>query len=470
MDVLVSERDAATNTYLVGDLYTMHSSFGSAIDLNLPVRVAGVWRPSNPNSDYWFYSPGTFGSMALLPEASFAAAVNSDVPWVSYMAWYTALDHRSVRSADVAPLREQIAAASAAIQRLLPGVELSRSPLEALQQHADQVRLLTVTLALFAVPLLGLVWLFVVQVARMLVESQRQEMALLLSRGSSRLQVVGLAVLEGVLLSVAAVLAGLGLGLATAQGMVWTQSFLPFVPRPGPPVELLSNSWMLGALVVGLGLPAVILPALGNSRYTIVSFKQERSRSTRKPLWKRLYLDLGLLAVAMYGYRQLRLQGSIPLPGVSTPSEDPWRNPVVLLAPALLVFALALFLLRLLPVGIAVLDRVFRRSRGTSLLTLRYLARDAGTYSGPVLLIALTLSLAAFTSSMARTLDEQTSARARYGSGADVRLVYQPRLQDASGGGSDEPILNTGPVDTNALPPEAPRRRVPGASRDREHD
>jgi putative ABC transport system permease protein len=335
------------------------------------------------------------------------------------------VDGASVRSSDVSGVLQQIQTATADIQQALPNTALDTSPVDALERHREQVRLLIVTLALFSVPLLGLIAYFTAQVAGMTVQRQQQEVAVLRSRGSSRGQVLLLALGEGLALAIAAVLAGVPLGVGVAQLITWTQSFLQFAPLPGPQPELLPASWWHGVLVVTLALPAILLPALAASRRTIISFRSERGRATRRPLWQRLGVDLILLIPALYGYQQLRLHGMIGVPGITVSADDPFRNPLLLLAPALMVFALALISLRLLPLLLSLLAWLFARLPGVSVVTaLRYLARLPGSYIGPVLLIGLTLSLAIFTASMARTLDTHAEQRARYRGGADARLVY----------------------------------------------
>jgi putative ABC transport system permease protein len=57
------------------------------------------------------------------------------------------------------------------------------------------------------------------------------------------------------------------------------------------------------------------------------------------------------------------------------------------------------------------------------LLTLRQLARSAGQYTGPLLLLSLTLSLATFTASMAVTLDGHLGDQVYYQVGADLNLA-----------------------------------------------
>jgi putative ABC transport system permease protein len=425
VEVLVAETTASKNTILLDDIYTIDNQ-----DRREPfaaqVRVVGIWRANDSDESYWFNPPATYSDVILVPEESFASLLGApDRHWITFAAWYTALAGGSVKSSDVSGLLGQITTASADIQQALPNTVLDTSPVAALERHRDQVRLLTVTLALFSVPLLGLIGYFTAQVAGMTVQRQQQEVAVLRSRGSSRGQVLLLALGEGLALAAAAVLAGVPLGVAVAQLISWTESFLQFAPLPGPQPELLPASWWHGALVAALALPAILIPALGASRRTIISFKSERARSTRRPLWQRMGVDLLLLIPAFYGYQQLRLHGMIGVPGVTVSADDPFRNPLLLLAPALMVFALALVSLRVLPLLLTGLAWLFARLPGVSIVTaLRYLARTPSAYTGPALLIGLTLALAIFTASMARTLDSHSADRARYRAGADARLVY----------------------------------------------
>ncbi len=425
IDVLVSETTAAKNTLLIDDLYRVEST-GRGPRIDMIVRIAGIWRPADADASYWFQTPSAYSDVFLVPEESFAMIANvPDARFVTLAAWYTAIDGSSVRSSDVERLRERIVTATADIQQRLPGTQLVRSPVEALERHRDQVRILTVTLALFAVPLLVVIGYFVIQVAGMTVVRQQQEMAILRSRGSSRWQVLGLALGEVLLLGAAAWAAGLPLGLLLAHMISWTVSFLRFAPLDAPPPTLLPASPWHALATILLALPAVVLPALSAAGRTIISYKSERARATRPPLWQRLYLDILLLIPAVYGYQQLRLSGMIGVPGVTVGTDDPFRNPLLLLAPALMVFAGTLVGMRFLPLLLRGLSWIAGLLPGVAIVTaLRFLARTPGAYGGPALLVALTLALATFTSSMALTLDRYSEERAYYRGAADVRLAY----------------------------------------------
>jgi len=425
LDVLVSETTAAKNTLLIDDLYRVEST-GRGPRIDVLVRIAGIWRPADADASYWFQPPSTYSDVFLVPEESFALIADvPDARFVTLAAWYTAIDGSSVRSSDVERLRERIATATADIQQRLPGAQLVRSPMEALERHRDQVRVLTVTLALFAVPLLVVIGYFVLQVTEMTIARQQQEMAILRSRGSSRWQVLGLALGEVLLLGAAAWAAGLPLGLLLAHVISWTVSFLRFAPLDAPAPTLLPASPWHALATVLLALPAVVIPALSAAGRTIISYKIERARATRPPLWQRLYLDILLLIPAVYGYQQLRLSGMIGVPGVTVGTDDPFRNPLLLLAPALMVFAGTLVGMRFLPLLLRALAWIAGLLPGVALVTaLRFLSRTPGAYGGPALLVALTLALATFTSSMALTLDRHSEERAYYRGAADVRLVY----------------------------------------------
>lgn len=423
--VAVSEKQADSLGLLVGDSYVLRSPPGQKQKIALPCTISGIWRANDPRDTYWFRPAASFDDMLLLPEESLVAALGGqEQPWLRYAAWYADLDGSAVRSDDVDALSNAIGAATANIRGELPGAFLSASPTAALAEHRRQVQLLTITLALFSVPLIAVLGAFISQMMGMVVSRQQQEIAVMRSRGSSRSQIVGLALAEGLAVCGAALLCGVPLGLLTAQLIAWTRSFLSFAPLPGPQISLLDASWQHGALLLAVALPAMLAPTFAAAGRTIVSFKAERARDVRRPLWQRTYFDLLLLLPALYGYWQLRAQGQISIPGIAAPADDPFTNPLLLLAPTLLIFALSLVALRIIPTLLALLARLFEQLPGISLLmAMRFLSRTSTTYSGLILLMVLTLSLATFTASMARTLDTHALARATYSTGADLRLL-----------------------------------------------
>jgi len=183
-------------------------------------------------------------------------------------------------------------------------------------------------------------------------------------------------------------------------------------------------------------LIAALIPAFITSRFTIVSFKSERARASAKPFWQRAYLDVLMLIPIGYGWWLLRQQGS--LGSISGPGlSDPFNNPLLLIAPSLFIFATALITVRFFPIFMRILEFIASRLPGIATVTaLRYLARTPSAYSGPILLLIITLSLAGFTASMAKSLDQNLLERNHFIAGGDAKLFDMGQSSSGGGGGA----------------------------------
>ena len=91
--------------------------------------------------------------------------------------------------------------------------------------------------------------------------------------------------------------------------------------------EQLAGDWSaqfghwLGEAVLVI-LIARFIPLLGLRHTTAVSLKQERSRSARRPLWERFFLDFLLLVPAGYAYWVLHSQLLSPVEDAATASVN----------------------------------------------------------------------------------------------------------------------------------------------------
>ncbi len=424
VEVMISQGLAETLGVQIGEEYLTLEESESGNQLRLPVRIAGVWRARDPNHAYWFIHPDSLQDVFMLPEQTYKTRVLTQGSAGLYQTlWYLVLDGSEVRSRHVPALLGRMGATLLHAAELLPDTQLSISPQYALERQYTQARLLTVSLITFSIPILGLIAYFIIMVSGMVVQRQQNEIAVLRGRGVSRSEVLGLYLLEGVGLGVVALVVGIFVGRYGAMLMGWTRSFLAFEPRSDVPVELSPESIRSGLWVVGLTLVTSLLPALGAAGHTIISYKQERARSIRRPLWQRLYLDVLLLIPAVYGYQQLRQRGTISILGTDLPGGDPFSNPLLILTPALWLLVLALLSARIFPLIMGFFGHLVSRLRGvSSLLALQYLTRSPRGYTGPVLLLILTLSLAIFTASMARTLDGHLYDQILYDVGSDMRV------------------------------------------------
>src|SRR5262249_10728727 len=192
------------------------------------------------------------------------------------------------------------------------------------------------------------------------------------------------------------------------------------------------------ALAVGLSVGAMLVPAWGAARHSIVTYKQEVARQTRGPFWQRWFIDFLLLAVAGYGYYLLLGRQSVLTLGAA---GDVFSDPLLLLVPAVFIFAPALIFLRVFPFLINGLTRLGGRFFGVSvLLGLRQIGRQPGQYTRLVLLLTLTLALGTFAASVAKTLDRNYNDRVYYQNGSDLLLVESGTFEEGSETWSFQPV------------------------------
>ncbi len=411
-----------------------------------PVRVAGIWQARDPSESFWFYPQSAFAATLLVPEASFVQLSQGMKGEVGLALWSLVCDGSGVSSRSVDPLLGRIAVLRNKVNGFLNGTDIAQSPEDALTSYRHTLLLLTSVLYAFSIPILGLVLYFISLVSGMVVRQQRNEVAMLRSRGTTAGQVVGVYVLEGLIVGVLAVVVGALVGERVAQVMGFTRSFLALQSGWGLldrafwttglvlPHVFSWDNLRLGLLALGVAVLASVMPAANAARDTVVTYKQDQSRSLRRPFWQRAYLDLFLLIPAGYGYYLLRRRGTISFLQTGDQTASPFTNPYLFLVPVLLVCSLSLLWIRLVPLLMRLLAWLAGAWRGAvPVLALRHLARSTHYHVGPMLLLVLTLSLAVFSSSMAQTLDDHTQAAVYYDLGADFRLV---EIGESTRGGS----------------------------------
>jgi putative ABC transport system permease protein len=416
IEALVSETLALKKGIQVGDSYTV--SRGNA---QIPVSIVGIWRPVDPAGPCWDV---TSDSWLLVDEESYSGSISSVLSDELFSSrWSITFDGSRLFAADIAGLISNIHAVGTRAALLLPQTKLVSSPLDALGRYQKNTPSLTFLLFAFSVPILGLILVFIGLVTGLFVGQQRSEMAILRSRGASRLQVAWISLLQGILLGAGALLGGIPLGLWIAHAIGRAFSFLNFTGADGLRVGFTFSVLEYGILGIALILLAQILfPTLSAAANTIVTYKQERARLLRPPWWQRFGLDALLIVPAVYGFWVMQQQSRLALKGGQN-VPNPLQNPLLLLVPAIGIFAVSLLALRLIPILMAILSRVLRATKNVGMLmAARYLSRSPAFYTAPLILLILTLGLSAFTASLARTLDSQLEKQMSYQVGSDLQI------------------------------------------------
>lgn len=443
----------------VGEAYDL-------VDINagqaIPIVIAGIWQARDPADFYWMATTISWDKILLISSDAYRGAVE---PFLSRKTgisiWYLNPDQRSLglSLADRAARGLGMAKSLADVRH--PGVKMDVSPETPLNRYLKRRDSLSALLVGFSLPTMGLLLVFLWMLSSITARFQQEEVAILSSRGAGRRFVVSLVLLETLILVGIGTPLGLGAGYGMARLMGLTSGFLAFARRAQFPATLLEVDWRLVGLALFLLILARVIPTLNAARAGIVQHLRQRSRAGVVLTTVQLLLDGMLVVVAYYAYRQLDQRGTLGIIGWE-PSGDPFRDPLLLMAPSLFVFTAALLLTHLFPLLMMPLDRLGSKMRSfAAYMGLSQLHRQGKHYAGSLFLTMVCLSLGAFYASMALSLDQWLVERIYYRVGADYR--FQQGVPPPAMGGPSGLDENVNPEVVNAwLLPVTDYLQIPG--------
>ncbi len=447
IDVMIHEEFASEFGMQVGEIY---SGYNWRLENDDPmqitaIRVAGIWRPRDDESEYWFYRPNVFQDILLINEATYVnrLAPNTDSE-INLAVWYLVTDGSTVNTSRVDELLRRHNDTEKIADQYLPGTYIQASPEEELKPYQRIVTVLTLTLTVFSIPIVALLIAFLIMLVGLVVDGQRNETAVMRSRGTSPFQVVGLTTVEGIIMGLIALVIGMIMATAFTQLIGTTRSFMDFRWGHHFIVSIPPTIGSTIALALAFTILIRVVPTIGAARHTIVSYKMDKSRLLQRPWWQRLGVDILLLALIGYFYYQVVQQGGlIDVEGGTRNIDEAYNQPFVFLLPPLTIFALTLFILRFLPPILRFMAWLIQWSNSVGLLIVtRQLERSPGAYYLPLILLVTTISLGIYTASFARTIDRYLYEQQYYKVSADmsVRVFSQTGGGiPGAGGGSEEP-------------------------------
>src|SRR5579871_3520713 len=251
------------------------------------------------------------------------------------------------------------------------------------------------------------------------VDRDRRELALLRTRGAGRRHLLALAAIESIAIGVVAGAIGIGLAVLATQTLI--SGGVGLTPARGLIAGLICALLAIaGALAARLAAGAAVWRAsISTGRHSV--------QREPKPLWQKLYLDVGFLALSGLIYW---LTASTGFSAVVNPDSNPTISLSVYMffAPALLWIGAALLLVRLRGRALAVLAG--RVTAGRARTARGFLLASAGHRGGAInrgllavgLLLAFGVNLGIFTA----TYDQQAGVDAELTLGADITASAAP--------------------------------------------
>lgn len=399
-------------------------------DLNgnkVAVRIVGVVSNAESADSYWVENPDDFESELLISPVIFERMfINGGKRYEYNTSWHIQFDPASLQMENVAAVVERTEEYLALNTSYGKVTEPAYPAL--LKNFLANEKKVDVTLMILQVPVLVLLCAFLYMISRQLIEMEQSEISLLKSRGASRGQIFRLYLMQSSFLALLGLVLGLPLGSLLCRVLGSASAFLEFVQRRPLDISYTPEVFLYAAGAVVLSILMTVLPAMKQSGISIVRQKQSRARSKR-PLWQRLFLDVVILAVSLYGYYSFSHREEELLSAVMTGGA---LDPLLFISSALFILGASLFCLRLQPLLVRFIYFLGKkRWKPAGYASFLEILRTGRRQYFIMTFLMLTVALGIFNTTVARTILANAEKNLVYHIGAD--LVIQEVWDDNAG-------------------------------------
>lgn len=425
--VILSQRAMTKLDVILGD----EISFAKLKDkngANLKIKVVGVFDAKDYEDSYWVKSPSEYYLEVFTDSSLFQEIfINLENQQFNVTSeWNLVFDYEKVLPAEINALVDDT---EELCQSATGRFSSIREPdyIPVLREYQTAAKKVSTTLLILQIPVLALLLAFIFMISRQMLDLEQNEIALLKSRGSSKKQILFIYFLQSAILSVASSIIGVPLGYFMTKALGSTNGFLEFIQRKALHVRLSGGVfwYTLGAIVVSIAF--MVLPVIKDANVTIVNVKHKKNRS-EKNIFSRVYLDVILLAVSLYGLYSFTARRSELMKSML---EGDSIDPFLFICSSLFIISASLVGLRLQPLMIKLVYYIGRRKwKPAFFASFLQIIRTRKKQGFMMVFLMFTVSLGIFNATVARTILSNSEKGIRYTTGAD--LVLQQPWEDNS--------------------------------------
>ncbi|MCR5796378.1 MAG: hypothetical protein K6G63_00455, partial [Eubacterium sp.] len=233
------------------------SKFNNSDGSPMVVTIVGVFDASDYNDNYWVKSPSEYYTEMFVDQSLFDQLyVNLDNPTFDITSsWDMIFDHTSIKPQNVDYIIEKTEdlIVEAGRNARVTAVREARY-LNILREYQTTAKKVYTTLLILQIPVLSLLLAFIFMISRQMLDLEQNEIALLKSRGSSRMQIIFIYFLQSAILSISSCIVGIPLAFILTKILGSTNGFLEFIQRRALNVTITGEVFLyaLGAIIVSI--------------------------------------------------------------------------------------------------------------------------------------------------------------------------------------------------------------------------
>jgi ABC-type antimicrobial peptide transport system permease subunit len=441
----------------------------SVYSATITAHLVGLFQVTPGNLGYWHgddFSPVTLANQSIITQYQYTIVVPADALLTLFdrlralhqtdavysfssggyaFAWYYRLLPSQLAGSDLTSLITRITGLQSTMNSLfgdllndpstqstppyLSSLGLSGSVLGSngqpgsLELLRDRVVVARIPAGVFTILIVLLILFFVSLITALLVDRQREVIALLRSRGASSGQIFGALFLQSVILSLIALCIGIplavGATLLLAGHTLASNELDALNVITAHPLQVMTGVMPYALVIILVALITMGLSLFSAARMDVLSLRRASARSTTRPFWQRFNLDLIAGALALLGYGL-----SFYVTSVGTVLQGDAHTliatPISIIAPFFLMLGCLLLFFRIFPALLQWGVRLAERGRGAvSLLALAHVARSPRQSLRMAMLLALAIAFTLFTFVYSATEGQHIQDIANYQTGAD---------------------------------------------------
>ena len=421
----IMTEDSLQNTGLdLNQVYTVANAFNESVTTK--VVIVGMFDVKDENDSYWSegLDDAYVSTMFIDYDLMLSQVIKTNAVSIVSMSEHYAIDYRNINMTSLSRVTDMLSEQEKVY--LSSGVTLAVPALDILEDYAGRSSQLKLVLWLIQIPVMLMILFYLFMVSKLNVEAEKNEIAVFKSRGASRLQIMLIYALESVVLGVITAVIGPLLGLALCKVLGASNGFLEFVNRTALPIRLSIDAFLYALLAVCVFFFTTLVPTYPATRTTIVEHKASKALMRKIPLWKKLGVDIILIAGSVaWLYFYNNTQEKLISQGVTDTTAT--VNPVLFAASTAFILGSGLFVIRIYPLIIRIVYIIGKRFwTPAQYVSLNNIGRSSTGREGFIMVfLILTISLGLFFANTARALNRNAEEKTYYSIGCDAVMAEE---------------------------------------------
>ena len=440
-EVVVSQTTMVNANLLIGETLEFES-FKDKDGKIIQLEVVGVFAEENRTDFYWQVKPDEMDGICLMnPELFRQQFLGEHAENYTITAtYYSLFEYEDITAGQVQHLSEYTTwLREESPYRSTMKKQVYTSILDSYEKKQDRIE---ATLFILQIPVLILLCAFLFMISGQMYEMERNEIAVMKSRGGSSGQMFRLYLYQSIFLTMVGTCLGLPLGTVFSRILGSAQNFLEFNITRELSIEFTMDVWGYAIGVICVSVAIMTLPALKHSRLTIVKLKQSNALR-KKAWWEKLFLDVICLGVAIYGYYTYSKNSDSLVESVL---QGKSLDPLLYISSSLFIVGIGLLFLRLQPLLVRCVYAIGKKAwKPASYASFTEIIKNGRKQQFIMLFMILTVSLGMDHATVARTILQNAKDNAEYLVPTDIIIKEQwldnsSSLSSSSGGGATKKV------------------------------